>query len=225
MHLRFVKHADQLVFLSPVSYKVSIFVVLGRFCISIFVRSGCFRRQKIKEFFWHFVRPIFESSGIGNVDNCLVNDNNGDTASSENGEAVDIITDDVNSDSNNIVSGQASNSSVANHSTASMNDNSTNNNISCDISHTSNVNSSKDDNNVSSNSNSSDAINNCSDNSNNDTSCAASCSGVNNDISSGHIISNCLVSDNTTDITGNGNDIGNSNSSNVNTCKNDKYCS
>ena len=24
---------------------------------SIFVRSGCFRRQKIKEFFWHFVRP------------------------------------------------------------------------------------------------------------------------------------------------------------------------
>ena len=54
---------------------------------------------------------IFESSDI-------VNDNNGDTASSENGEAVDIIIDDVNSDSNNIVSGQASNSSVANHSTA-----------------------------------------------------------------------------------------------------------
>ena len=71
----------------------------------------------------------------------------------------------LNSDS------QASNSSVANHSTASMNDNSTNNNISCDISHTSNVNSSKDDNNVSSNSNGSDAINNCSDNSDNDTSC------------------------------------------------------
>ena len=100
---------------------------------------------------------IFESSIIGNVDNCLVNDNNGDTASSENGEAVDIVIDDVNSDS------QASNSSVANHSTASMNDNSTNNNISCDISHTSNINSSKDDNNVSSNSNGSDAFNNCSD--------------------------------------------------------------
>ena len=79
----------------------------------------------------------------------MVNDNNGDTASSENGETVDIIIDDVNSDSNNIVSGQASNSSVANHSTASMNDNSTNNNISCDISHTNNVNSSKDDNNAS----------------------------------------------------------------------------
>ena len=103
---------------------------------------------------------IFESSDIGNVDNCLVNDNNGGTASSKNGEAVDIIINDVNSDSNNIVSGQASNSSVANHSTASMNDNSTNNNISCDISHTSNVNSSKDDNNGSSNSNSSDAISN-----------------------------------------------------------------
>ena len=101
----------------------------------------------------------------------MVNDNNGDTASSENGEAVDIIIYDVNSDSNNIVSGQASNSSVANHRTASMNDNSTNNNISCDISHTSNVTSSKHDDN-SSNSNSSDAssdaINNCSDNSNND---------------------------------------------------------
>ena len=54
---------------------------------------------------------IFESSDIGNVDNCLVNDNNGDTASSENGETVDIIIDDVNSYSNNIVSGQASNSS------------------------------------------------------------------------------------------------------------------
>ena len=94
---------------------------------------------------------IFESSDI-------VNDNNGDTASSENGEAVDIIIDDVNSYSNNIVSGQASNSSVANHSTASMNDNSTNDNISCHISHTSNVNSNKDDNNVTSNSNSSDAI-------------------------------------------------------------------
>ena len=159
---------------------------------------------------------IFESSDIGNVDNCLVNDNNGDTASNENGQAVDIIIDDVNSDS------QASNSSVANHSTASMNDNSTNNNISCDISHTGNVNSSKDDNSVSSNSNSTDAINNCSDNSSNDTSCAASCSGVNNDISSGDIISNCVVSDNTTDITDNGNDIGNSNSSNVNNCKNDK---
>ena len=117
---------------------------------------------------------IFESSDIDNVNICLVNDNNGNTASSENGQGVDIIIDDVNSDS------QASNSSVANHSTASMNDNSTNNNISCDISHTSNVNSSKDDNNVSSNSNSSDAINNCSDNSDNDTSCAASCSGVNN---------------------------------------------
>ena len=73
---------------------------------------------------------IFESSDIGDVDNCLVNDNNGDTASSENGEAVDVIIDDVNSDSNNIVSAQASNSSVANHSTASMNDNSTNNTIS-----------------------------------------------------------------------------------------------
>ena len=79
-------------------------------------------------------------------------------------------------------------------------DNSTNNNISCDISHISNISSSEDDNN-SSNSNSSDAINNCSDNSNNDTSCAASCSGVDNDISSGDIISNCVVSDNTTDIT------------------------
>ena len=164
----------------------------------------------------------FESSDIGNVDNCLLNDNNGDTASSENGEAVDIIIDDVDSDSNNIVSGQASNIGVSNHSTASMNDNSTNNNISCDVSHSSNVHSSKDDNNVSSNSNSSDAINNCSDNSNNDTSCAASCSGVNNDISSGDIISNCVVSDNTTDITENGYDIGNSNSSNVNNCKNDK---
>ena len=54
------------------------------------------------------------------------------------------------------------------------------------------------------------------------TSCAASCRGVNNDISSGDIISNCVVSDNTTDITDNGNDIGNSNSSNVNNCKNDK---
>ena len=157
---------------------------------------------------------IFESSDIGNVYNCLLN-NNGDTASSENGEAVDIIIYDVNSDS------QASNSSVANHSTASMNDNSTNNNISCDISHTSN-NSSKDDNSVSSNSNSSDAINNCSDNSNNDTSWAASCSGVNNDISSGDIISNCVESDNTIDIIDNGNDIGNSNNSNVNNCMNDK---
>ena len=38
---------------------------------------------------------IFESSDIGNVDNCLVNDNNGNIASSENGEAVDIVTDDV----------------------------------------------------------------------------------------------------------------------------------
>ena len=46
---------------------------------------------------------IFESSDIGNVDNCLVNDNNGDTASSENGETIDIIIDAVNSDSNNIV--------------------------------------------------------------------------------------------------------------------------
>ena len=76
---------------------------------------------------------IFESSDIGNVDNCLVNDNIGDTASIENGETVDIIIDDANSDSNNIVSTQASNSSVANYSNASMNDNSTNNNISCDI--------------------------------------------------------------------------------------------
>ena len=157
---------------------------------------------------------VFESSDIGNVDNCLVNDNNGDTASTEN-VAVDIVIDYVNSDS------QASNSNVANHSTASMNDNSKNKvkNISCDISHTSNINRSKDDNNSS---NSSDAINNCSDNSNNDTSCGASCSGVDNDISSGHIIINCVVSDDTTDITDNGNDIGNSNSSNVNNCKNDK---
>ena len=62
----------------------------------------------------------------------------------------------------------------------------------------------------------------CSDSSNNDTSCGASCSGVDNYISSGDIISNCVVSDNTTDITDNGNDIGNSNSSNVNNCKNDK---
>ena len=169
---------------------------------------------------------IFESSDIGNVDNCLVNANNGDTASSENGETVDIIIDDVNSDSNNIVSGQASNSSVASHSTASMNDNSTNSSISCDISHTSNVNSSKDDNNVSSDSISSDAINNCSDNNNNNThnvtSCAASGSAVNNDISSGDIISNCVVSNNTIDITDNGNDNGNSNTSSVNNCKNDK---
>ena len=58
---------------------------------------------------------IFESSDIGNVDNCLVNDNNGDTASSENGEAVHIVIDDVNSDS------QASNSSAANHSTQTHN--------------------------------------------------------------------------------------------------------
>ena len=57
---------------------------------------------------------IFESSDIGNVDNCLVNDNNGDIASSENGETVYSIIDDVNSD-NNIVSGQASNCSVVNH--------------------------------------------------------------------------------------------------------------
>ena len=56
---------------------------------------------------------IFESSDI--VDNCLVNDNNGDIASSENGDTVDTIIDDVNSDCNNIVSGQASNSSVVNH--------------------------------------------------------------------------------------------------------------
>ena len=88
----------------------------------------------------------------------MVNDNNGDTASSENGETVDIIIDDANSDINNIVSGQASNSSVVNHSTVNMNDNSTNNNIGCDNSHTSNVNSNKDHNNVCSNSNSSDAI-------------------------------------------------------------------
>ena len=45
---------------------------------------------------------------------------------------------------------------------------------------------------------------------------------VANDISSDDIISNCVVSYNTTDITDNGNDIGNSNSSNVNICKNDK---
>ena len=167
---------------------------------------------------------IFESSDIGNVDNCLVNDNNGDTASSENGETVDIIIEDVNSDNNNIVSGQASNSSVANHITASMNGNSSNNNISCDNSHTSNVNSNKDDNNGSSNSNSSDAINNCSDHSNNDTCNVLQVAVVNNHISSGDIISNCVVSDNTTDITdnGNGNDNGNSNSSNVNNCTNDK---
>ena len=168
---------------------------------------------------------IFESSDIGNVHNCLVKDNYGETASSENGETVDIIIDDVNSDSDNIVSGQASNSSVANHSTASMKDNSTNNNISSDISHTSNVNSNKDDNNISSNSNGSDAINNCSDHSNNDTyngtSFAASCSAVNNDISSGDIISNCVVSDNTTDITDNGNDNGNSNSSSDNNSRSD----
>ena len=158
---------------------------------------------------------IFESSDIGNVDNCLVNDNNGDTASSENGETVDIIIiDDVNSDS------QASNSSVVNHSTASMNDNSTNNNISCDNSHTSNVNSNKDDNNVSSNSG--DAINNCSDHSNNDTYNVLQVAAVNNDISNGDIISNSVVRDNTTDITDNGNDNVNSNSSNVNNCKNDK---
>ena len=168
---------------------------------------------------------IFESSAIANVDNCLVNDNNGDTASSENRETVDIINDDVNSDSNNIVSGQASDSSFASHNTASMNDNSTNSNICCDNFHTSNVNSGKDYNNVSSNSNSCDAMNNCSDNNNNDTynvtSCAATYSGVNNDISSGNIISNCLGSDNTS-ITHSGNDNGNSNSSNVNSCKNDK---
>ena len=58
---------------------------------------------------------IFESSDIGNVDNCLFNDDNGEIASSENGETVDSIIDDVNSDSNNIVSGQASNCSVVNH--------------------------------------------------------------------------------------------------------------
>ena len=45
---------------------------------------------------------------------------------------------------------------------------------------------------------------------------------VNNDISRGDIISNCVVSDNTTDIIDNGNDSGNSNGSNVNNCKNDK---
>ena len=72
--------------------------------------------------------------------------------------------------------------------------------------------------------NSSDAVNNCNDHSNNDTysvTSSASYSGVNNDISTGKIISNCVVSDNTTDITDNGNNNGNSNSSNVN-CKNDK---
>ena len=74
---------------------------------------------------------IFESSDIANGDNCLVNDINGDTAGSENGYTVVIIIDDVNSGSNDIVSAQASNSSVANHRTASMNDSSTNNNISC----------------------------------------------------------------------------------------------
>ena len=135
---------------------------------------------------------IFESSDIGNADNCLVNDNNGDTVISENGETVDIIIYDVNSNSNNIVSGQASNSSVANHSTASMNDNSTNNNISCDNPHTRNVNSNKADNNVSSNSNSSDAIDNCSDNSNNDTYNVLQVAVVHSDISSGDIISNEL---------------------------------
>ena len=66
---------------------------------------------------------IFESSDIANADSCLVNDNSGDTASSENGETVDIIIDDVNSDSDNIVSGQARNSSAANHSTAGTNNN------------------------------------------------------------------------------------------------------
>ena len=84
---------------------------------------------------------LLRAVNTANVDNCLVNDYNDDTASSENGETVDIIIDDGNSDSNNIVCVQAGNSSVANHSTASMNDNSTNNNISCDNSHTSNVNS------------------------------------------------------------------------------------
>ena len=51
---------------------------------------------------------------------------------------------------------------------------------------------------------------------------------VNNHVSSGDIISNCVLSDKTTDITdnGNGNDNDNSNSSNVNKCTNDKqYCS
>ena len=79
---------------------------------------------------------IFECSDIGNVDNCLVNDNKGYTASSEKGETVDITIDDVNSDSNN------------------------------------------------------------------DTYNVLQVAVVNNDISSGDIISNCVVSDNTTDITG-----------------------
>ena len=174
--------------------------------------------------------------GSGNVDNCGVNDC--DTASSENGETVDIIIGDVNSASNNIVCGDAGNSCVANQSTASINDNSNDNNISCvvsDNSHTSIVNSSKDGNNVSSNSTSSDTVNNCSDNNNNDscgfsnnnnvTSCAASCSGFNNDISSSDTLSSVVASDNTTSIIGNDNSCvasGNSNSSNVNSCKNDK---
>ena len=38
---------------------------------------------------------IFESRNIGNVNNCLVNDHNGDTASSENSQGVDFIIDDV----------------------------------------------------------------------------------------------------------------------------------
>ena len=147
--------------------------------------------------------------GSGNVDNCAVNDC--DTSGSENGETVDIIIGDVNSASNNIVCGDAGNSCVASHSTASINDNSNDNNISCavsDNSHTSNVNSSKDGNNVSSNSNSSDTVNNCSDNNNNDscgfsnsnnvTSCAASCRDVNNNISSGDTINSGVASGNTT---------------------------
>ena len=176
------------------------------------------------------------SPGSGDVDNCALNDC--DTASSDNGETVDIIIGDVNTASNNIVCGDAGNSCFVNHSTASINDNSSDSNVSCVVSnnsHTSNVNSSKDGNNVSSNSDSSDTVNNCSDNynnnncgfsnSNNITSCAASCSGVNNDISSGNTISSCVAGDNTTSIIGNDNSCvarGNSNSSNVNSCKNDK---
>ena len=84
----------------------------------------------------------------------------------------------------------------------------------------------RDSNNGSSNSNSSDAINSCSDHSNNDTCNVLQVAVVNNHISSqcGDVISNCVVSDNTTDITdnGNGNDNSNSNGSNVNNCTNDK---
>ena len=77
---------------------------------------------------------IFESSDIGNakVNNCVVNDC--DTASIENSETVDIIIDDVNSASNKIVSSDAGNSNVTNHSTASNIDSSSNNYITCVVS-------------------------------------------------------------------------------------------